>query len=66
METGFFGPDGARLKVSAEDFSLRVNGKKAALSPQPFGLIASSLKDPRSLPAEKEVQNQHGRRRRRW
>jgi hypothetical protein len=46
VETGFFGPDGARLKVSADDFSLRINGKKVALPSQPFGLIASSLKDP--------------------
>ncbi len=61
VETGFFGPAGARLKVSAEDFSLRVNGKKAALSPQPFGLIASSLKDPEwEPPAEKKSKTSMG------
>jgi hypothetical protein len=61
VETGFCGPDGARLKVSAEDFSLRVNGKKSALSPQPFGLIASSLKDPEwEPPAEKKSKTSMG------
>jgi len=61
VETGFFGPDGARLKVSAEDFSLRVNGKKSALSPQPFGLIASSLKNPEwEPPAEKKSKTSMG------
>jgi hypothetical protein len=61
VETGFFGPDGARLKVSAEDFSLRVNGKKSALTPQPFGLIASSLKDPEwEPPAEKKSKTSMG------
>jgi hypothetical protein len=61
VETGFFGPEGARLKVSAEDFSLRVNGKKSALPPQPFGLIASSLKDPEwEPPAEKKSKTSMG------
>jgi hypothetical protein len=61
VETGFFGAEGARLKVSAEDFSLRVNGKKTALTPQPFGLIASSLKDPEwEPPAEKKSKTSMG------
>ncbi|MCX6630290.1 MAG: hypothetical protein NTW28_21950 [Candidatus Solibacter sp.] len=46
VETGFFGAAGARTTLSAEDFSLRINGKKTALSTQPFGLVAGSLKDP--------------------
>lgn len=46
VETGFFGAAGARTKLSAEDFSLRINGKKTPLSTQPFGLMAGSLKDP--------------------
>src|SRR5258708_19562391 len=55
VETGFFGPDGARLKVSADDFSLRINGKKVPLPSQPFGRMASSLKDPEwEPPAEKK------------
>ncbi len=55
VETGFFGPEGARLKVSADDFSLRINGKKVPLPSQPFGRMASSLKDPEwEPPAEKK------------
>lgn len=46
VETGFFGTPGLRTKLSAEDFSLRVNGKKSPLSSQPFGMVLGSLKDP--------------------
>lgn len=45
VELAIFGPAGARLVLSAGDFSLRVNGKKV-LDSQPFGLLAGSLKDP--------------------
>jgi hypothetical protein len=44
VEVAFFGPE--KVTVSSEDFSLRVNGKKSALSTQPFGAIMSSVKDP--------------------
>jgi hypothetical protein len=46
VETGFFGPPEARLKLSVTDFSLRINGKKAALSNQHYELSYKSLKDP--------------------
>src|SRR4051794_40578403 len=46
VEIALFGPAGTQLKISAADFSLRINGKKAALPSQPFGLVASSLRDP--------------------
>jgi hypothetical protein len=46
VETGFFGPEGARTKLSIDDFSLRVNDKKVALRGQPYGVVLSSLKDP--------------------
>ena len=46
VETGFFGPEGARAKLAIDDFSLRVNGKKVALRGQPYGMVLSSLKDP--------------------
>lgn len=45
IETGLFGPPGARTTVSSTDFSLRINGKKP-LPSQPFGLVARSVKDP--------------------
>lgn len=46
VEVGLFGPPEARVKLSANDFSLRVNGKKTALPTQPAGLVVGSLKDP--------------------
>ena len=49
IETGLFGSPGARLKLSFEDFSLRINGKKT-LPGQPYGLLFSSLKDPEWAP----------------
>ncbi len=46
VEIGLFGSPGARLKLSSDDFSLRINGKKAPLASQPYGLVAGSVKDP--------------------
>jgi hypothetical protein len=46
VETGFFGPEGTRTKLAADDFSLRINGKKVALPSQPYGMVLPSLKDP--------------------
>ncbi len=46
VEVGLFGASGARLKLAAEDFSLRVNGRKGALPSQPYGLVVGSVKDP--------------------
>jgi hypothetical protein len=52
VEIALFGPTGAQLKISAADFSLRVNGKKTPLPSQQYGLIVSSLKDPEWVPPE--------------
>ena len=46
VETGLFGAEGARIKLSVEDFTLRINGKKSTLSSQPYGFVTASLKDP--------------------
>jgi hypothetical protein len=47
VETGLYGPPGARLKLSPEDFTLRVYAKKMTTLPgQPFGMVFRSLKDP--------------------
>jgi hypothetical protein len=57
VETALFAPPEARLKLSAEDFSLRINGKKAPLSSQPYGLVVGSVKDPEwepPVPVEKK------------
>src|ERR1019366_450229 len=52
VEAGLYGPAEARLKLSANDFSLRINGKKVPLPSQPFGLVFSSAKDPSWEPPE--------------
>jgi hypothetical protein len=52
VEIGLFGSPGAQIKLSSGDFSLRINGKKTALSSQPFGLVAGSVKDPEWVPPE--------------
>ena len=50
VETALFGPPGARIKLSIDDFALRINGKKAPLPSQPYGLVFRSLKDPEWVP----------------
>jgi hypothetical protein len=52
VEMGLFGAPDARMKISADDFSLRINGKKAPLPTRPFGMILSSVKDPEWIPPE--------------
>ena len=51
VEAGLFGPAGEKAKLSTQDFSLRVNGKKAVPG-QPFGVVLSNLKDPSWQPPE--------------
>ena len=49
IETGLFGAPGTHLKISYDDFSLRINEmkkKKPPLTCQPFGATFRSLKDP--------------------
>jgi len=46
VEVGFFGPPEAQLKLSGDDFSLRINGKKTALPARPYASVFKSLKDP--------------------
>lgn len=54
VETCLFGPPNAKLTLSPGDFSLRINGKKAGLPAQPYGLVLKSLKDPYWIPPESE------------
>jgi len=50
VETALFGPPEARLKISVDDFSLRINEKKNPFPSQPFGMTFKSLKDPEWVP----------------
>ena len=49
IEVGLFGAPGARTTVSATDFSLRINGKKAEPS-QAYGRVLEFVKDPEWAP----------------
>ena len=53
VETGLFGPAGARINLSIGDFALRINGRKALYPALPYGLAAASAKDPEWEPPEK-------------
>ena len=57
VEAALFGPPEARTKLSADDFSLRINGKKAPLPSLPYGLVVGNVKDPEwepPVPVEKK------------
>lgn len=52
IEMGLFGAPGARIKLSLDDFALRLNGRKTPLPSQRYGLVVGSLKDPEWVPPE--------------
>ena len=54
VEAGLYGPAGARLFLDAENFSLRINGKKNTISTEPAERVFSSLRDPEWTPPETE------------
>lgn len=60
VEAAFFGPEGARTKLAADDFSLRINGKKQPLAAQPYALVFESLKDPEWEPAADKSKSKSG------
>lgn len=54
VEVAFFGSPSSKLKLSTEDFSIRVKGKKKPLVSQPSELVLRSLKDPEWNPPEQK------------
>jgi hypothetical protein len=56
VELALFGDPQARLKVSAQDFTLKINDRKSPYTSQPFEYVARDLKDPEWQPpdADKE------------
>jgi len=46
VDAAFFGPLYSRLKMSPDNFSLRINGKGEHLTPELPGLVAQSVKFP--------------------
>jgi hypothetical protein len=53
VEVGLFGPAGAHLNLSYENFSLRINGKKTPFPAQEFVNVFKSLKNPDYEPPTK-------------
>jgi hypothetical protein len=51
FEVAFYGPPGTHTQISADDFSLRINGKKP-LPNQPYGMVLGEVKDPEWVPPD--------------
>lgn len=54
VEVALYGAADARLTISMNDFSLRINGQKTPLASQPWGLVAKGIRDPHWAPPEAE------------
>jgi hypothetical protein len=52
VEIAIFGAAGAHATISSADFSLRINGKKAALPAEQFAAVFRNLRDPSYNPPE--------------
>jgi hypothetical protein len=50
VEVAFFGPPYSRLKMSPDNFSLRINTKGDPLTPEPAGMVSQSIKFPGAHP----------------
>jgi len=50
VDVAFFGPSFSRLKMSPDNFTLRINGKGDPLSTEPPGMVAGSIKFPGARP----------------
>ncbi len=50
VETGLYSAPDAKITLSPDNFSLRINGKKGALPSQPYGMVVRSVKDPEWAP----------------
>jgi hypothetical protein len=51
VEAAFFGPSMSRLRMSPDDFTLRINGRGSPLVTQSAGMVAQSIKYPGEHPA---------------
>jgi hypothetical protein len=50
VDVAWFGPSFSRLKMSPDNFTLRINGKGQTLTAEPPGMVAGSIKFPGSRP----------------
>lgn len=59
VEAGLFGPREKQIPLSIDEFSLRINGKKA-LPSAPYELVAKSVKDPQWSPPAPPTKSKSG------
>ena len=57
VEAAVFGPPTAKLQLTPDDFSLRINGKKNAAMSQSYLMVWHSLKDPSWEPPQNDVKS---------
>ncbi len=50
VEVAFYGPSFSRLKMSPDNFKLRINGKGESFSTEPPGMVSQSIKFPSAHP----------------
>lgn len=60
VEVAFLGTPDTKVKLSFEDFSVRINGKKSAIPSQQYGLVMKSLSDPEWIPPVVEESKSKG------
>jgi hypothetical protein len=58
VELAFFGKPEAKLRLSTDDFSLKINDRKAPYTSQPFEYVARSLKDPEWQPPDQDKEKE--------
>lgn len=47
VEVAFFGPPSSRLRMSPDNFQIKINGHGQTLPTEPAGMVAASIKNPR-------------------
>lgn len=60
VEVAFLGAPDTKVKISFEDFSMKINGKKSVIPSQQYGLVMKSLSDPEWIPPVVEESKSKG------
>ena len=58
VEAGLFGPADTHIRLTRDDFTLRIAGRKMPLASEPYELVFHSLKDPEWQPPESKEDKQ--------
>jgi hypothetical protein len=60
VEVAFLGAPDTKVRISFEEFAVRINGKKSPIQSQQFGLVMKSLSDPEWIPPVVEESKSKG------